>query len=371
MKDEQPRTAVQPESAKSTGRQRTRQTDVPGATLKEALRIAEAIALNFGKHPSRPIDVAEALNMSPTSGRFRTLCGAAIGYGLTTGGSNSKMIALSPLGTRIVNPLEEGDDEKAKREAVMKPTVEQQFLERYDGSPLPASKFATNVLETLGVPTNTSSRVYEIIRSNAQSVGFIKTIKDKQYVDIGSGADSRPEQQSEGDVSTNTMAAPPLPDTELDAPPAESTPSPKIAANRRVFVSTGAEKVIAEQLEQILRFGGLEPVLAQHQSPISVAEFLGTIDEMKSCSSAVIHAERFGVERPAGIDHLQVELQISLKLGSALALFGDRFVVLAERGVRLPKELADLHVVNYSSDGLDINDMVTIAKALEPERSAN
>ena len=56
-----------------------------------------------------------------------------------------------------------------------------------------------------------------------------------------------------------------------------------------------------------------------------------------------------------------------LKLGAALALHKERIVVLAEKGVRLPKELSDLKVVHYSKEGLGINDMMTIAKALAPD----
>lgn len=350
------------EPSQNQGRKRIRQTEVPSTPLTNALRVAQAIAENYAKRPTRPIDVAAALNMTPSSGGFRTLCGASIGYGLTAGGSNAQEIVITDLGMRIVSPLAEGDDADAQRQAVLTPTVQRQFLEDYDGASLPPDNIAQNVLEKHGVPPSLTDRVYRIILANAEHVGFVKTIKDKQYIDLGGATEQTAERESVSRASPTSESEEVIGRSDV---PAE----PTTRVNRRVYVSTGPEKGIAEQLDQILRFGGLEPVLAGHQSPASVAQFLGTIDEMESCSSAVIHAERFDVERPPGIDHLQVELQITVKLGAALALYGDRFVVLAEKGVRLPKELSDLHVIHYSSDGLGINDMMTIAKALEPEEA--
>ena len=38
------------------------------------------------------------------------LTGAAIAYGVTSGGPNASEIAIAPLGMRIVRPTKEGDD---------------------------------------------------------------------------------------------------------------------------------------------------------------------------------------------------------------------------------------------------------------------
>ena len=59
------------------------------------------------------------------------------------------------------------------------------MLEKYDGSPLPNQRIAQNVLEEMGVPAEATERVFELIVHNAESVGFIKRIKDKTYVDLG------------------------------------------------------------------------------------------------------------------------------------------------------------------------------------------
>src|SRR5262245_45994615 len=86
------------------------QADVPSYGLDQALRVPQAIADNYGKNPTKPLRVAQALGMQPTSSRFRVLCGASIAYGLTDGGYNAELISLTPLARRIVAPTKEGDD---------------------------------------------------------------------------------------------------------------------------------------------------------------------------------------------------------------------------------------------------------------------
>ena len=94
-----------------------RQADVPGRSLKEALRVPEALRDHFAGKSARPLQVASAINMQPGSGPFRTLTGAAEAYGLTSGASRSEEISLTDLGRRIVSPREEGADVLGMREA--------------------------------------------------------------------------------------------------------------------------------------------------------------------------------------------------------------------------------------------------------------
>lgn len=47
-----------------------RQTDVPRYPLTEALRVAEAISEQYGKQPTKPVDVAFALELPPNSKPF-------------------------------------------------------------------------------------------------------------------------------------------------------------------------------------------------------------------------------------------------------------------------------------------------------------
>ncbi|MGO9639657.1 MAG: hypothetical protein ACLPSO_17165, partial [Terracidiphilus sp.] len=165
-------------------RTRISQTDVPSISLEKALRIANAIAENYGYKPATPLQVAAAINVQPSSGPFRMLTGASIAYDLTSGGYNAETISLSPLGLRIVRRTVEGDDLIARREAVLKPRIIREFLQRYAGAPLPKSEIAHNVLIEMGVPLERADDVQALILENASAVGFLREINGRKYVEL-------------------------------------------------------------------------------------------------------------------------------------------------------------------------------------------
>ena len=158
-----PKKIPPPAPPKAAKRAYISQTDVPNNTVDEALRMPRALADNYAGGPATPLQVAHALNMTPTSGSFRNLCGSSIAYGLTEGGYNAKEITLEPLGKRIVQPLEEDDDLAAKREAVLKPRVLGDFIRKYNNSPIPRHEIGFNVLADMGVPRERCESVYKLI----------------------------------------------------------------------------------------------------------------------------------------------------------------------------------------------------------------
>ncbi len=216
------------------------QTDVPGSSLENALRIPRAIAENYAGGPVTPLQLADALKMSPGSGPFRMLCGASIAYGLTDGGCNSQQISLQPLGKRIVKPLKEGDDAVAKREAILRPRVVGEFLKKYSGSPVPRHDIALNVLHDMGVPKEKAESVFSLIVDSAQTVGLLREIKGKQYVDLTGVAPTLSEpgggQEEAGDDVQYKE--------EKTLPPPESnvlTPQTSPQLIRRVFITHGKD----------------------------------------------------------------------------------------------------------------------------------
>jgi len=127
-------------------RTRVSQSDRPSSTIDEALRVPRAIIDNYASKPTRPLDVAAALDLQPTSGTFRALAGAAIAYGLTEGGPNAPLISVKQLARRILAPSAEGEDIQARREALLMPRVPREFLTKYNGNKLPRDEIAKNVL---------------------------------------------------------------------------------------------------------------------------------------------------------------------------------------------------------------------------------
>jgi hypothetical protein len=84
----------------------------------------------------------------------------------------------------VVQPTEEGDDLRAKREAILQPRVAHEFLTKYEGKPLPREEIARNVLAELGVPRDATERCLQLILDNAEEVGALRTIKGSTYIDL-------------------------------------------------------------------------------------------------------------------------------------------------------------------------------------------
>jgi hypothetical protein len=174
------------------------------------MRVPQAIADNYPYNPTRPLNVAGAMGMSPTSGPFRMITGAALAYGLITGAARAPEIGLTPLALRIVRPTVEGDDAAAKREALLKPRIIGDFLRQYDGAALPSDAIARNVLEQSGVPGDRTESVLELILEGAKAVGFIREWNGKRFVDLTAAnatTESAVVEEAGGAVPASTQPA--------------------------------------------------------------------------------------------------------------------------------------------------------------------
>ena len=328
------------------------QADIPSMTLQQALRVAQAITDNYAKMPTKPLDIALALNMSPQSGPFRQLLGASIGYGLTDGGPNASIVSLTSLGKRIVAPLEDGDDVKAQREAIMVPKVQKEFLKKYDGSPLPAEKIALNVIESMGVPQDRGQGVYKIIVKNAEQVGCTKNIKDKMYIDLG-GQTTRTEKVQEY-IEQDAPDA--IPDNPI-SPLREQLQGPRLSRptqNVAVFISHGKNREVVNQIKEVVTYGKFIPIVAEETNTTSIPVPEKVMSDMKKCFAGVIHVE--GEKSMTDENGKEVKIlnqNVLIEIGAALALYGKNTILLVERGTQLPSNLQGLYRCEYEGKTLD------------------
>ena len=352
----------------------TSQQDVPGCSLESALRIPRAIGENYGYKPASPIQVAQAMEIQPTSGHFRRLTGAAIAYGLTSGGYNADTIGIEPLGMRIVRPTIEGDDVIAKREALLRPRVIREFLQKYDGAAIPKEDIGRNVLMGMGVPMERAREVLMLIIESAEAVGFLVTMKDKKHVDLSNthvparSPNERPEATEEAkltEVATQNPAAPAVP-----ANNAITAPTSLDGRAKRVFITHGKNRNFVEPIKGLLSYGELEPVVATESQTASLPVPLKVMGHMRSCGAAIIHVE--GERKlldPETNESVGLNENVLIEIGAAMALYGDRFILLVKNGVRLPSNLQGLYEVRYAGDNLDANDTVKLLGAIKDMKS--
>lgn len=347
------------------------QSDVPGCTLEDALRVPQAIAENYAARPTSPLNTAAALDVQPNAGRFRLLCGAALAYGLTSGGPNAPEIAITPLGMRAVRPTQEGDDLAALREALMRPRVIGEFLQKYNNAPLPRSDIAINVLLEMGVPRERTQEVLEFILQGAKSVGLLREIKNKQYVDLaGVTPPDEPSAESEDQASDSQnidTAAEDVADDEqqIALNRQASIQRQPHSQNRRVFITHGKNKSLIEPIKKLLGFGELEPVVSVEKTSISQPVPDKVMNDMRSCSSAIIHvdAEQTLIDREAN-EQLILNPNVLIEIGAAMALYGRRFILLVKDGIKLPSNLQGLFEVRYTGETLDGEATIKLLEAI-------
>jgi len=349
------------------------QEEIPAYDLDDALLVAKALLQEYGGHPSTPLDVAAAMDLTPTTAKFRMLCGASIAYGLTTGGYNAAQIAITDLAKQIIEPQEENADLEGKRQSIMKPRILREFLSKYSGSPLPREDIAANVLKSMNVPVDRTTQVWEMILRSAESVGFLQTIKDRRYVNLGgvkpaspaaplqdAEAAESPENQIKGLVKTIQEPEPAAVAQEFRRPSAHNE-----ARMRRVFITHGKNTSFIEPLKELLGFGELIPVVSVQKESVAQPVPDKVMNDMRGCGAAIIHVDgEMKLLDSEAKEHTVINPNVLIEIGAAMALYGRRFILLVRDGVKLPSNLQGLYEVRYQGEALDGAVTIKLLKAI-------
>ena len=349
-------------------RVRISQTDVPAHSLEDSIRIPKAIFDNYGGDPTKPFDVAAAMDLRPGSSQFKMLSGAAIAYGLTEGGYNAAEIIITPLGRKILQPLEEGADLSGKREALLKPRIVGDFLRKYDGSPIPKENIAHNVLMNMGVPNSRVDSVFALIIESANGLGFIRDIKGTRYINLSpsdgyipSSNESEDEELENNSDTVQNPIAPPKEEPEISEPIKPAN----ITSNRRVFITHGKNKSFIEPIKKLLQFGELEAVVSVDKQSVSKPVPEKVMTDMRACGAAIIHVEdEMRLLDSEANEHIVLNPNVLIEIGAAMGLYGRRFILLVKEGVKLPSNLQGLYEVRYQGDALDGSATIQLLEAI-------
>lgn len=142
-----------------------------------------------------------------------------------------------------------------------------------------------------------------------------------------------------------------------------STPRVSEKGNR-VFITHGKNRKILEQVKEIVAFGRFEPIVAQERETAAKPVPDKVMDEMRSCQAAVIHVGVDGILNDAdGNPVPQINGNVLIEIGAAMALYGRNFILLVEDGVILPSNLQGLYECRYSGDELNMNATMKLLKA--------
>lgn len=329
---------------------RISQQDVPAHSLEQALRVPRAILEELAGGPSKPLHVAQAMGIQPTSGGFRTITGAATAYGLTNGAYNAQTIEVTDLGRQILRPTAEGKDKEGKLSALLNPRCLGDFLRKYDGHALPKEEIAVNVLEELGVPRDRGDEVFALIVEGAKAVGAVTIISDRQYVDLSLASAGSSEEQS-SEISEPD-------ETKHDSGPTESihqsSQLSQKALGKGIFIAHGRNKDVVEQLTRILNGFKVPFKIAEDEPNLGRPIGKKVRQIMSDCNCAIVVLtpdEEF--INTKGEKVCRPTENAFHELGAASFLYDDRIVILKHERVTMPSNVNEIGRISFDDSGLD------------------
>jgi predicted nucleotide-binding protein len=343
---------------------------VPRHSLREALTIAQALTDNFAGHGTSPPQVAMALKVSPTSSAWRTLTGAAVAYGLTSGAYGSDKIGLQDLGRRATAPTEEGDDLKAKAEAALKPRVFSQFFIKYQRAKFPPDGIAKNVLQhEFGVPTDRLDEVLTILKDNGAYVGFIHQTKTGPFVLTDNLSPSPVMIPTNEEAGTTADEPKPLdhPSKQTPAPEAVPTSTPKKDSRTfKVFISHGRDMGIVEQVKDVLDLYDIEYEVAVEEETTAIPVPQKVLAAMRRSEAGVMIVS---ADDDDAAKHGTINNNVLIEIGAAFVLYDQKVVLLWDKRLKVPSNLQGLYRCEFEGGQLTFGAGTKLAKAIKGFRT--
>jgi len=329
----------------------------PRDSLLRVLPIAEAIWKNNAGSPLDILDVAKAVDQSPTSSTFVRQLASSFRYGLTEGSPTTKVINLTPLGSAIVAPLVDTDVNYKLREALLNPPIFKTVYTWMDRKPIPREDVFKN---TLMKPAEANG--FGILKEDLDEFinVFMQNIKDYRLEDDHKGTvylrldklspTVQPDKPETGEEPDNANG---------ESPPLSQDYAPKPIAQQKqvqkqIFVAHGKNKLPLEQLKSIL---------TQFKVPFQVA-----IDEphkgrpisakvaqlMHNCTSGIfIFTADEETKDLQGNIVLRPSDNVVFELGAGIALYGEKIVIFRESGVSFGSDFTEYGHITFEKDKLD------------------
>ena len=114
----------------------------------------------------------------------------------------------------------------------------------------------------------------------------------------------------------------------------------------------------------MVAYGKFEAVVAQERETAAKPVPDKVMDDMRGCQAAVIHVGVDGVLFDnEGAEVAQINGNVLIEIGAAMALYGRNFILLVEEGVKLPSNLQGLYECRYSGDELNMPATMKLLKA--------
>lgn len=218
-----------------------------------------------------------------------------------------------------------------------------------------------------------------MILKSADSVGFLQTIKERRYVNLGGvkPPEQAPAVNDEDDLlEAQQKQVKELVKTIHEPEPAavvQESRRPAIqndARLRRVFITHGKNTAFIEPIKELLGFGELIPVVSIQTESVAQPVPDKVMNDMRGCGAAIIHVDgEMKLLDAEAKEHNVINPNVLIEIGAAMALYGRRFILLVRDGVKLPSNLQGLYEVRYQGDALDGAVTIRLLKAINAMKS--
>jgi len=318
----------------------------PIHSLEEAVKVAKAIQDKNAGRPWKPIFIADALGIRPTSSNFREIASSAYKYGLVDGTWAADLIGLTPLGKSLTKPVSPEQEMKARQEAVLKVDTFQKIYNYYKDAKFPtADAYFKNMLEQeFGVARELVDECIQLLLDNGRFAGIVRDVQGSPYVVFETTPpEASPERKPSEEEFEEQKPQVPAPE-----------PVPQVPSVNQIFVVHGKSTTPLEQLKRVLTEFRIPFIVAQDEPHVGRPISQKVADLMKTCTSAIVILS-------ADEEYADAEGKITCRpsdnavyeLGAASVLYGNKIVILKEEGVNLASDFSDLGYIKFEKDKLD------------------
>lgn len=343
----------------------------PPMPLKDAIRVGKAISDNNAGKPFNRILLAEAMEYSASTSRFRDLITSSGKFGLTKGSYASDIIELTPLGIRVVRPTSDAERLDAVREAMRQIPLFAQLIEHFKNNKLPTITFFKNLLERepFTVPPAWATEAASVFIETGRYVGIVRETKGGLYILPDSGVNpSESEQQDElgasrsNGASISTAEAQPNDAQEaLSAIEHEGADQPSVIERTpptQFFVAHGRDHDSLAQLKDMLTKLTIPFVVAQDEAHAGRPISQKVADLMRACSGGIfVFTGDEKLQDMKGEAVLRPRLNVVFELGAASLLYGQKIVIFKEKNVEFPTDFRDIGYIEFERGQLAAKSM--------------
>jgi hypothetical protein len=326
----------------------------PQHTLQDALAVPQKIADEKGGRPFKRILLADALGYSPGSSNIRDLLSSSYKYGLTDGTEKATEISLTKLGTDATQTQDAQRRLRALREVALIPDVFKKFYEDYSDRKIP-NMMNKILVSDYGVPEEHVEECARTIIENGRFTGLVRDVSGSAHVlldaEVNAGEMTAEEGEEVGPEPDDsfTMQGPIKTDISKAPERAVLTEPPKA-----IFIGHGKNKAPLQKLQRIL-----SSFQIPHKVTIDEANLGRPIPQkvketMLQCGSAILiftRDEKFHDED--GNEIWRPSENVVHELGASSFAYGDRVVILKEKGLHFPTNYQSIGYIEFEIDSID------------------